>query len=331
MERIAVLASHSFAGSYLVDLALQQGFEVLGISRSPHASSGYLPFVKPDGSFPASYYFQAADLNKGLEHIITCLSDFQPHYIFDYAGQGMVAESWLDPQQWFQTNVVAKIGLHQALRKFTFLKKYVRASTPEVYGSCNTATNEQRAYNPSTPYAVSHAAIDLSLKTFVERYQFPAAFTRCANFYGPGQQLYRIIPRSIVAMKTGQKIPLHGGGHSIRSFLHARDAARASLLVAQEGRIGEVYHVASDEYLAIRQLVTIIAQRLGVSFDQAVEITEDRPSKDSAYYLDTGKIRSQLGWRPQLTLEQGLTETIVWVENNLSELAKKPRDFIYQP
>ena len=101
----------------------------------------------------------------------------------------MVAESWTAPAQWYTTNIVAKVRLHDWLRQQSWLERYVRISTPEVYGSHDTLQPESWHLNPSTPYAVSHAAIDLSLRAFHAHYGFPVVFTRFANFYGPGQQL----------------------------------------------------------------------------------------------------------------------------------------------
>ena len=113
--------------------------------------------------------------------------------------------------------------------------EYFHVSTPEVYGSCQEPIRENTNYNPSTPYSVSRAAADMSLMSFWKAYKFPVAFTRSVNVYGPGQQLYRIVPRTILFFLTGRKLQLHGGGHLVCSFIHIRDVADGTLRVSRKG------------------------------------------------------------------------------------------------
>jgi dTDP-glucose 4,6-dehydratase len=127
-------------------------------------------------------------------------------HVVNFAAQGMVAESWLKPEDWYETNVVANVMLHDRLRKISSLQKYVHVGTPEVYGSTAGLIPESRNYNPSTPYAASRAACDLHLQTFIRQYNFPAVFTRAANVFGPGQQLYRIVPRTLLFLALGRKL-----------------------------------------------------------------------------------------------------------------------------
>ena len=243
----------------------------------------------------------------------------------------MVAESWLHPEHWFQTNVVSAVMLHDQLRRCNFLQKYVHISTPEVYGACQGLIKENTSYSPSTPYAVSRAATDMSLTSFFKAYNFPVVFTRAANVYGPGQQLYRIIPRTILFFLTGRKLQLHGGGHSIRSFIHIRDVAEGTLTVARLASSGEIFHFATGKNIAIHSLVKIIADQLNVSFADNVEIVGDRLGKDAAYLLDSNKAREVLGWQNKFTLEQGIEETISWVRDNLAELIEQPLDYYHKP
>ena len=141
----------------------------------------------------------------------------------------MVGQSWERPEDWFRTNAVSTVILHNRLRQeCDFLTRYVHITTPEVYGSTNGWIKEDTPYNPSTPYAVSRAAGDMSLKTFVDAYGFPAVSTRAANVYGPGQQLYRIIPRTILFIRLQKKLQLHGGGFFERSFIHINDVSDAT-------------------------------------------------------------------------------------------------------
>jgi dTDP-glucose 4,6-dehydratase len=248
MNKILVLGSNSFAGSQYVEHTLNHDVQILGINRSAERSHIFLPHL--DSPFIHNYEFKQLDLNLDFEQIQKVLLDFEPEVIVDFAGQGMVAESWQQPEQWYQTNIVAKAKLHNFLKDKSWLKKYIRISTPEVYGSCEEKIDETATYNPSTPYAVSHAAIDMSLKAYQKQYDFPVVFTRYSNFYGPGQQLYRIIPRTIVYALTNQTLQLHGGGKAVRAFIHGQDVASAINASIKSGVVGETYHFSTDSFVS---------------------------------------------------------------------------------
>ena len=326
--KIAVIGSSSFSGSHFVDLAMEKGAKVVGISRSPEPNSVFLPYKRKSTS---QFRFYQLDLNRDLSQIIKIIKEFKTEYVVNFAAQSMVGESWQNPENWLQTNTVATVTLHNLLRQCESLKKYVHISTPEVYGSCDGRVKENTNYNPSTPYAVSRAAADMSLKTFFDTYDFPVVITRAANVYGPGQQLYRIIPRTILFFMIGKKLQLHGGGHSVRSFIHVRDVVDGSFRAALDGQPGEIYHFSTEQNISIRSLVQMIAQQMETSFEDYVEDTGDRLGKDSAYLLDSNKARNAIGWNDQISLKRGVEETIAWVKDNLDELRKQPFDYIHKP
>ena len=331
-EFFFVIGSNSFTGASFVDFLLTRGDEVIGTSRSAELNSVFLPYQWPaQRPAGAKFKFLQLDLNEHTDELAAAIGDFKPDYVVNFAAQSMVAESWLHPDQWYQTNVVANVRLHDKIRHFAFIKKYVHVTTPEVYGSCSGNVTESAPFNPSTPYAASRAACDLHLMTFFKNYKFPVAFTRAANVYGPGQQLYRIIPRTIFFIKLGRKLQLHGGGRSVRSFIHARDVAEGTLRVARQAPPGETYHFSTDLYLSIRELVERICTRMGVKFEDVVEVVGDRPGKDAAYLLDSTKARTTLGWQAAISLDQGIDETIAWLSRNLEELKKQPADYIHKP
>jgi dTDP-glucose 4,6-dehydratase len=327
-ERFAVIGSNSFAGACLVARLIGDNKKVIGFNRSPESSKIFLPYKNISSN--GSYQFICADLNNSLQLICDALDDFQPDVVIDFAGQGMVAESWLTPEQWYQTNIVSKVRLHNFLRQTKWLKRYVRISTPEVYGSHDELMRESWQFNPSTPYAVSHAAIDMSLRAFYNQYKFPVIFTRFANFYGPGQQLYRIVPRTIINALLGKKLQLHGGGKSIRAFIHGSDVADGIIKAASLGTIGGVYHFSSQSFYSIEEVVRLICNRLGVDFSLVVEIAADRPAKDMAYLMDSTKARKELGWGDRYSLECGIDETINWIERSLDEIRDLQLDYIHK-
>ena len=326
--KFAVLGSNSFAGAVFVHKALSDGAQVIGFNRSNEGSHIFLPYL--GGMHSHNYKFYRADINQNLDEILLHLDSFEPEVIVDFAGQGMVAESWQNPEQWYTTNIVSKVKLHNQLRSRNWLKRYVRVSTPEVYGSQDHIAKESWIYSPSTPYAVSHAAIDMSLKAFEQQYGFPVVFTRFANFYGPGQQLYRIIPRAIIYSLTNRKLQLQGGGKSVRAFIYADDIATGVMRASEFGVVGEAYHFSPADFITIRQVVETVCQKLGVQFDSMVELAPDRPGKDQAYLMDSAKSRNDLGWSDRFDFEQGVDLTIAWIKESMPEIQKLPLNYVHK-
>ena len=328
LERCAVLGSNSFAGAAFVARAISDGIDVLGFGRSAEPSSMFLPYRQSPHA--DRYTFCQADINTDSGRIADALEAFKPQAVVDFAGQGMVAESWTDPDQWYTTNIVAKVRLHDRLRRFQWLERYIRISTPEVYGTGDAPRTESWDTNPSTPYAVSHAAIDLSLRAFHRHYGFPVVFTRIANFYGPGQQLYRIVPRTIISALTGRRLPLHGGGTSIRAFIYSTDVADGIMRAIVSGAPGEIYHLSPRRFMRIREVVELICRRLGVPFESLVEVTDERPAKDAAYLMNSERARRELAWSDSVSFEEGVDRTITWAQANLDEIRTLPWSYVHK-
>jgi dTDP-glucose 4,6-dehydratase len=326
-SRITVLGSNSFSGAHFVDHCLNEGMEVQGISRSGQPHHVFLPYMQNRNK--EKFRFHQLDFNENSQKILSAIRQFKPAYVVNFAAQGMVGQSWGSPEDWFMTNTVSPLKLYEGLRELE-LQKFVQISTPEVYGSCEGTVKESTRYSPSTPYAVSKAAADMNLMAFKNAYEFPVAFTRAANVYGPCQQLYRIIPITILNILSGKKLQLHGGGHSVRSFIHIRDVAEGTLKVAREGRVGEIYHLSTTRMISIRQLVELICEMMDANFESCVEVVGDRLGKDSAYLLDTEKARTELDWSDVVSLEAGVQETIKWCSDNLDVLKKLPWSYIHK-
>lgn len=326
-KRIVVLGSNSFSGASLIRKALEQGAQVLGISRSPENNASLLPYKWGERD---RFRFRQLNLNNDTEEIINEIKSFKATQVVNFAAQAMVAESWHNPDHWYQTNVVANVRLHDQLRQISTLQKYVHVSTPEVYGSCSGLIDENQPFSPSTPYATSRAACDMHLINFYKNYDFPVVFTRAANVYGPGQQLYRIIPRCILYIKLGKKLKLHGGGKSLRSFIHILDVAEATLDIADKSTPPETFHLSTDQHVSIRNLVEMICQKMDADFEKLVEVSPDRPGKDDAYLLDSSKAKEDLNWKPKISLEDGIEETICWVQDNFDDLVNEPLEYIHK-
>jgi len=330
MKKILIIASNSFTGSHLTHYCLKKGYQVFGISRSREYPSVLLPYrYRGD---PKNFTFHQMDINKDLKQILKLADKEKPDIIANYAAQGEVRNSWRYPDQWYETNCMGIVRLTDELRKREYVQKYISASTPEVYGTTKNNLKESHNYFPSTPYAASKLAGDLHLITLFKRYNFPVVFTRSANVFGIHQQLYRIIPRTIIYLKMRKKIQLHGEGKSRRSFVHIRDVVEATMRVAEGGINGEVYHISlSEGQISIFSLVKMICQMMNCNFENSVELVEQNFGQDSKFSISSNKIRTELGWKPKISLEQGIQETIDWIEKNWITISEMPLEYIHQP
>lgn len=324
-----VIGSNSFSGGWMVDMLLEDKPEnkVIGISRSPEKSPLFLPYLFRDSK---NFTFHQIDINNDTHKLFDLLDSSQPEYVINFAAQGEVGTSWLYPEQWFQTNTVAIAKICNFLKKKKYLHCYVHISTPEVYGSCNNVS-ESAPMNPSTPYAASKAAGDLFIFTLVKEYNFPMLMIRSTNVFGKHQQLYRIVPRTIIYFKMGKKVQLHGGGKAIKSYIHIKDVCRGIIAAMKLGKFGSIYHFSPDKFISIKDLVEKICNILEYDFENSVEIAAERPGQDTRYVIDSSKARRELSWSPTISLEDGLHEVIKWITGNYNRILNEPLDYIHIP
>ena len=331
MNKILVLGSNSFTGSHFIDHVLENtDKEVIGISRSDEYDSIFLPYLyKKERS--KKFKFKKLDINKNLEEILMVIDEEKPDVIVNYAAQGEVRNSWKWPEQWFETNCMSVVRLGNYLKDKDYLKKCVHISTPEVYGSTEKNIIENFNFNPSTPYAASKLAGELFLNNLFKKYNFPLIATRSVNVFGKHQQLYRIIPRTIIYLKLGKKIELHGKGKVIRSFIHVRDVAEATLKAIQNSKIGEAYHLSPDEEgISICSIVKKICDKMDYNFEQSTLLIEENFGQDAVYSLDSSKAKKELNWRPKITVEEGIDETIEWIEENWDIIKTKDINYVHK-
>ena len=330
-EKFIVIGSNCFSGACFVDYVLGQNPDshVTGISRSPEKEDFFLPYISKGQD---RFLFHSLNLNIQIEEIVSVIKEVRPDYIVNFSAQGMVAQSWDNPDQWFQTNGMALMNLADRLKEESFLKRFVQISTPEVYGSCSGHITEDATLNPSTPYAAYKACGDLSLIPYHKNFNFPVVFTRATNVYGAHQQLYRIIPRTVIYIKQNKKIQLQGGGKAVKSYIHIRDVCAATLQIARNGKNGEIYHISPDgEGISILGLVSLICAKMGRPLDDCVTMVGERLGQDAFYLIDSNKLRDTLGWMPRIPLEEGIAEVIDWVEENFDSIQKCPLEYIHQP
>lgn len=325
--KIIVIGSNSFSGAHFVNHVLKKKNNVLGVSRSK-VEKIFLPYKYNKNI--KNFKFKKLDLNKNLDKLKKIILGFRPNYIVNFASQGMVAESWNSPADWFNTNTTNTINLLNFLKDQKYLKKYIHVSTPEVYGSTTKNIGENDIFRPTTPYAISRAATDMTLKAFYDAYKFPYIITRAANVYGPCQQLYRIIPITILNILSKKKIFLHGGGKSKRSFIHINDVVEATYLLMKNSKVGQTYHISTKNLISINSLVKKICLKLNVRFSDVVIKAKDRLGKDNVYDLSSNKIKKTFKWKPQIKLDEGIDEMIEWVKKNFKNLKKYPWYYIHK-
>lgn len=325
-KKVLVLGANSFSGQDFVDLLLDNpAYNVIGVSRSPERSALFLRYRgRTDLS---RYNYHQLDMNRDNAAIIKLLDAEKPQYIVNFAAQSEVAPSWEHPEHWFETNTVALAKIVNHLRRQNYLERYLHISSPEAYGSCVGTVTETTPDNPSTPYAASKAAADMLLSVFQKQFHFPLLTVRATNVYGARQQLFKIIPRTAIYIKGGKKIELHGGGKAVKSYIHIRDVSHGELAVLERGRIGERYHISPDKGVAVCDVVRTICERMGKRFEDATTVVAERPGQDAAYVIDSTKARKELGWKPAISIEQGLAEVIDWVEQGWSEIQKLPLQY----
>lgn len=330
MVDFLVLGANSFSGSHFVRRILQEGHSVVGSSRRDSHHKVFLPYLWMD-DYAGKFEFRRMNVNEEPAILEKLIEATRPSVVVNFAAQGMVAESWSTPWDWFNTNTVGLSRVAAALMDSPGLKRYIHVSTPEVYGSTEGWVKETNHFAPSTPYATSRAAGDWHIMNLWRSKGFPGLITRSANVYGEGQQLYRIIPRAMMSALTSEQFPLHGSGLSRRSFIHIEDVVQATYLLAIEGEPGETYHISTNDLIAIRDLVSMIASRFGRSISELSLQTSDRVGKDAAYKLDSSKLRQRFGWSDQVNLDQGLGRVESWIADNLDVLRALPRAYEHLP
>jgi len=329
-EKIAIIGSNSFSGSHMVDFFLRNtDRKIIGISRSPEYPSLFLPYLYKKKRSPR-FRFSRLNINTQLPEIIRLLDEERPEVIVNFAAQGNVQHSWSNPMHWLTTNAIGISDLAFNLKGRDYLERYIQISTPEIYGLCRNYREDSNYYNPSTPYAVSKVAGDLFLMAMFKKFGFPVSFIRSVNVYGIHQQLYRIIPRTIIFLKKGIPVPLHGGGRAQRNFIHISDVCHGIHRVILDGKAGEAYHFSGENTMEIRDLVKLICKKMNRNFGISTEITEDRADQDPMIDLDCSKAKEDLLWQPQIKLYNGIDEVIRWINDNWDEILKYPLEYIHQ-
>lgn len=234
--------------------------------------------------------------------------------VVNFAAESHVDRSILEPQVFIVTNILGTQVLLDAALKWE-VKLFYQISTDEVYGALELDSTERftedSPLRPNSPYAASKTAADLLVRAYHRTFGLPVVISRCSNNYGPRQHPEKFLPTVILNALHGKPVPIYGDGLYVRDWIHVIDHCRAIDLIMSEGRIGDVYNIGTDNEWANIDLAKKILQILGKPEDLLQSVT-DRPGHDRRYALVGDKLKRELGWKPSISFDQGLTETVSW-------------------
>jgi len=320
--KLLVTGGAGFIGSAVVRRAVADGDAVVNLDALTYAAC--LDNVASVADDPL-YSFEHADIRDraALDRI---LAEHAPDAILHLAAESHVDRSIDGPGAFIETNVTGTYHLLEAARAYwtgqgrpdTF--RFHHVSTDEVYGTLGEtgAFTEATPYAPNSPYSASKAASDHLVRAWGETYGLPVIVTNCSNNYGPFHFPEKLIPVVILKALAGEAIPVYGAGENVRDWLYVEDHADALLTVLRKGAVGRSYNIGGENEARNIDLVRMICALLddrrpgGAPHDRLIEFVTDRPGHDLRYAIDPTRIRTELGWRPSVTLEQGLARTVDW-------------------
>lgn len=320
--RILVTGGAGFIGSAVIRRLIREtDAEVVNLDKLTYAAT---PEALEDTNESPRYRFVQGDicdrpLVEGL------IEETAPDAILHLAAESHVDRSIERPEVFLSTNVHGTFILLEAVRRWRSGRRsefrFHHASTDEVYGSLGPgepAFTEGSPYRPRSPYAASKASSDHLVRSWGETYGLPVIITNCSNNYGPWQFPEKLIPVMVIAACSGQEMPVYGAGENVRDWLHVDDHAAALCRILTHGAPGQSYNIGGNSETRNIDLV----HRIAAAMDQLrpanapharlIAFVADRPGHDERYAIDGERIRRELGWQPELTLEKGLESTVEW-------------------
>ena len=314
--KILVTGGAGFIGSEFVRQAAASGYPLVVVDQLTYAGDRErLETVKE------KFTFYKTDI-VNPRSVSDIFKRERPSAVVHFAAESHVDRSILNDSEFIKTNINGTQNLLSVCRQ-AGIERFVHMSTDEVYGEISRGTfKEDFPLVPNSPYSASKGAADLLIGAYVHTFKFPAMIVRPSNNYGPWQYPEKFIPVIIYKALHNEKIPVYAKGLNVREWLHTSDCSRAVLKVLERGVPGEIYNVGSGEERTNIDLVKMILGLLDRP-EHLIAFVEDRPGHDWRYALDSNKIRKELGWKPEISFEQGMTDTVTWYQENLKWLQKK--------
>lgn len=327
--KLLVTGGAGFIGSAVVRLAMARGHAVVNVDALTYAAC--LENVAPVAGRPG-YAFVRADIRDraALDRIF---AEHRPDAVMHLAAESHVDRSIDGPADFIETNITGTFNMLEAARRYwvgagrpdTF--RFHHISTDEVFGSLPddpaVQFTETTAYDPRSPYSASKASADHLVRAWHETYGLPVVLTNCSNNYGPYHFPEKLVPVIILNAIAGRPLPVYGNGLNIRDWLFVEDHADALLLVVEKGVVGRSYNIGGENERTNLDLVQTICgildrlrPRAAGSHAELITFVTDRPGHDARYAIDPSRIRDELGWRPSVTVEEGLERTVRWYLDN---------------
>ncbi|WP_368188444.1 dTDP-glucose 4,6-dehydratase [Aestuariibius sp. HNIBRBA575] len=327
--KLLVTGGAGFIGSAVVRQAIGAGHQVVNLDALTYAAC--LENVADVADNP-NYVFVQADI-RDRAALDTVLAEHAPDAIMHLAAESHVDRSIDGPAEFIETNVIGTFHLLEAARAYwtaqgkpdTF--RFHHISTDEVYGSLGATGQftETTPYDPRSPYSASKASSDHLVRAWAETYGLPVVLTNCSNNYGPYHFPEKLIPVVILNALAGKDLPIYGDGSNVRDWLYVEDHADALLTVVQRGEVGRSYNIGGENERSNLQLVQTLCAILDTkrpkadgSYADQITFVTDRPGHDARYAIDPARIAGELGWRPSVTVEEGLERTVDWYLANES-------------
>jgi dTDP-glucose 4,6-dehydratase len=329
MRTILVTGGAGFIGSNFVLHTLEKHRDISLVNLDALTYAG-----NPDNCKSVEndrrYEFVKGDIRDA--HLLGSLfKDHRFDAVVHFAAESHVDRSITAPDHFVETNVVGTHTLLRAARdawKNRFDEtRFLHISTDEVYGSLGPAGffTEETPLAPNSPYSASKAGSDLLVRSYCETFGFPGIITRCSNNYGPFQFPEKLVPLMITNALADLPLPVYGDGMNVRDWLYVKDHCAALDAVLHKGKCHEVYNIGGSNEKHNIDIVKLILAELGKP-EKLITFVNDRPGHDRRYAIDASKIKRELGWKPSVTFEQGIKETLRWYLDNKTwweKLAKK--------
>lgn len=324
--KLLVTGGAGFIGSAVVRLAASRGHSVVNLDALTYAACQ--ENVATVAASPL-YTFEKADI-RDRQAVAGIFAKHLPDAIMHLAAESHVDRSIDGPGEFIDTNITGTYTLLEVARTYWISRgrpegfRFHHISTDEVFGSLDSTGmfTEDTPYDPRSPYSASKAASDHLVRAWFETYGLPIVLTNCSNNYGPYHFPEKLIPVVILNALAGKPIPVYGEGENIRDWLYVEDHADALLTVLENGRTGRSYNIGGENEARNIDLVRMICALLdemcpaGAPHDRLITFVTDRPGHDARYAIDPSRIREELGWRPSVTLEEGLRRTVRWYLDN---------------
>jgi dTDP-glucose 4,6-dehydratase len=315
--KILVTGGAGFIGSNFIRHVLANRPEIAVVNYDKLTYAGNLANLESVANHPKYHFIKGDICEAGAVEAAIRGCDAVVHF----AAESHVDRSIYEPAAVVETNITGTFVMLQVARK-AGVDRFVHISTDEVYGDLppGTSSDETPLLRPSSPYSASKAGADLLVGSFVRTYGFPAVITRSSNNYGAFQFPEKFLPLMISNALEDKPLPIYGDGKQQRDWLHVEDNCRGILAVLERGRIGEVYNIGGDD---VEENLTIARQLLRVLSkpETLLSYVSDRPGHDRRYALDCRKIANELGWKPRISLQDGLRQTIEWYQTNTAWVA----------